>query len=291
MKKVAVLHHSIDVDGTFSGLLAKNYFEQAGCKVTTVGINYGYDFDEIMSKVEDGTDIIVMTDFTMEREDCLTLIGREYDIRIYDHHETSYKHIIDLYNDGLITGCLDLSRCGTKITWDELFGQSNAEQPWYIDVINDHDLWTHELPNTKEIVLAAESYPMTIEGAEEAISLSKESLIEKGRTLTSYQEQLLAAADNTAYEVIIDGVKCICAHSLLALRSVQAARLHALYPDHDVVILMTQRVDGFTTSVRGHKDKGVNILPMLERAGGGGHKYAGGAKIQSLEDFGTEVTY
>ena len=89
--------------------------------------------------------------------------------------------------------------------------------PWAVRLIDDYDVWKHELLDTKYFNLGfslekdknplADIWDNVIYGDERWLS---RTYIEPGRLLFDYQESLNRRAMSRAFESEIDGVKCLC---------------------------------------------------------------------------------
>jgi oligoribonuclease NrnB/cAMP/cGMP phosphodiesterase (DHH superfamily) len=109
-------------------------------------------------------DVLVL-DFswrTREQNDKLASLAKSF--QIYDHHKTAQTIL-----DRTPYAIFDMERSGAGLTWDYLFGKDSdnpTPRPFYVDYVEDRDLWNWALPNSKEVNAHIMSLPMTIEAWE-----------------------------------------------------------------------------------------------------------------------------
>ncbi len=285
-RKLVVLYHSIDLDGTSSGWIVREAFKATGeVDVKTVGINYGYTEDELFEAIE-GMDEVFCVDFSIRPEHIRELHRQGYALTIIDHHEDPIKQIAPLYEEGLFQGLLEVGKCGAVLCWEYMSDPDEA-RPWWLEHINDLDLWQFNLPETRPLSLAMSIEEMTPDGFEKAISKSKEQLVSEGKVLERYAQRVIETAAGGAFYMTVGGKRALVCQTVSYLRSELAEYLYNTY-QCDFVALFNQRKDKVTMSLRSNKRE-VRVDAIARDFGGNGHPGAAGCVIASLDELGTII--
>ena len=171
-----IIYHNNCPDGFCAALIAKKRYPEA----SLMPMNHGEEnaLSKLIPLVADKD--VLMVDFSLRtRLDNQHLNNIAKSFRIFDHHKTAEEELA-----GLDFATFDMKRSGAGITWDELFGrydktlyESGKEirvgpgrsyigmpepnRPWYVDYVQDRDIWKHELPRTKEINAFIMTLPFT----------------------------------------------------------------------------------------------------------------------------------
>ena len=105
---------------------------------------------------------VLIADFSYKRT---TLKGMHADARslqVLDHHATARDELA-----GLFCQFAD-DKCGTRMTWE--FFHGIAKPPYWLQFIEDRDLWKHEFEETPSIRAWLESFLLTLQGWREALN-------------------------------------------------------------------------------------------------------------------------
>ena len=112
------------------------------------------------------------------REENIRLSKLANSFHIYDHHKTAQAVL-----NGLDFATFDMNRSGAGLAWDYLFGKDapkehpdgrgniliyeSVPRPWFINYVEDRDLWNKKLICTDEVNAYIMTLPFTFEAWEE----------------------------------------------------------------------------------------------------------------------------
>ncbi len=147
--------------------------------------NYGDGFDlDSFSGLH-----VLMVDFTYPRDVVEQLLSVAASVTILDHHESAMKVLQPLLDEGLVEGQFDMSRSGARMAWDYCFPCTEKNPfdtvgaptdydpvtdvwlwdgttgvvPRLVDYVQDRDLWTWLLPNSRAVNAWIGSHKMDFE--------------------------------------------------------------------------------------------------------------------------------
>ena len=289
-----IIYHADCPDGFCSAFVAKKRFPEAELLSAT----YGQEppFDAVY-----GRDVLVV-DFSWPRQVVLELDLAARTLKILDHHKTAEAELKDLD-----FATFDMNRSGATLTWDycfdgeylEMGGLWNPElmflnpahkflsdyyfmssrRPWYVNYVEDRDLWRFQLPDSKEVNAFIMSLPHTI----------------KAWTRLENMEWNEAAKLGHAIRLHIDHYieKLVAQRTLGALDGYSVAVVNAPYPnisdvghalcDHaEIGLGWFVRGDGMMQFSLRSRD-GLDVAEIAKRRGGGGHRNASGFQVSLTE--------
>jgi oligoribonuclease NrnB/cAMP/cGMP phosphodiesterase (DHH superfamily) len=261
-----------------------------------------------------GKDILVL-DFSWKRkEDNEAVADVAKSIWILDHHKTSLAAC-----QGLPYATFDMNRSGAGLTWDYLFGKDSPraqdaancavvdmdkynkileemKRPWYVDYIEDYDLWNHRLSVTKEVNAFLHSLDFNFTEWEELDKITFLDAAERGKYVVRNNERYVKLALKQAFEgrLIIPqspfdplGTSLSCDYSVKIVNSLYtyASEIGAALVESGVDIGITwfERGDGMIQfSFRSLKGGPVDVSKIAARIApgvGGGHQSASGAPL------------
>jgi oligoribonuclease NrnB/cAMP/cGMP phosphodiesterase (DHH superfamily) len=342
MKNIAVLYHANCVDGFVSKTLIEFIFSKD--KVSSIPVRYNSSIAEINNNLiklfgNEKIDRIYIVDFSLTYEELSILTNVCKKIIIYDHHDTAvelYKndpHFKQFNESNLseVTGAIISGICTSKIIeqiyGEKLFsifvntrnsikdaGQSNYEQiyneniKFFIDRINDYDVWNLEYDNT---FIVNETIRCIFE--DKISDQDKYDLVVKA--MIYYREMALYISSNVIvlipYDVInyvIKAKQVVYDRNAVVKHYVKTATVkkidglyvpfvqcpgnicnyvgHVLSSEHPFVFTYWVNVERNTVkiSLRSNKYKGVNVRHIAEKHGGGGHNSAAGIEM-SYDNF------
>jgi uncharacterized protein len=152
-----ILFHNACPDGFCAAFIAHKKYPEAELIALDHGLGTG-PLQVIMEQCADKD--VLMVDYslrTRELNDELNSIAKSF--RIFDHHKTAQVVL-----EGAPYAVFDMNRSGAGLTWDYLFGKDSQhwgdsylfnneiqKRPWYVDYVEDRDLWKWKLPMSREI--------------------------------------------------------------------------------------------------------------------------------------------
>lgn len=278
MKRPLILYHANCPDGFCSAWVAHLRF---GDNADYVPVNYGQDPPEVA-----GRDVYIV-DFSYPKQIIYQMMNCA-SMTILDHHTTAADALHDLIlppgvSCQKLTVIFDMAKSGARLAWEHFF--PNQRAPWLVRYVEDRDLWTWELPESKEISAALSSYPTdfakwdainqwTGNGAD-----LREFVVEGTAILRSKSKQV-GDLTKLAREVVMAG-QCVLVANTPILQSEVAGKLAEGRPFGAVWF---QRQDGkIQWSLRSAED-GMDVAAIAKHLGGGGHKHAAGFEM-SLPDL------
>lgn len=290
-----IIYHNNCPDGFCAAIIAKKRYPEA----CLMPLNHGQEgaLEKLLPLVEDKD--VLMVDFSLRtRAENVALFESAKSFRIFDHHKTAKAEL-----EGLDFAVFDMNRSGAGITWDELFGKYDkvfynsgkeirigpgrnyigmpeVQRPWYVDYVQDRDIWKHELPRTKEV----NSFIMTLVFSEVA-----------WRVLDNMSSEQAANLGVGALAHVDHYVREIVEHRRAGtLRGYTVAVVNAPYlnisevgnvlaADHASIGMgWFERGDGkMQFSLRSNGD--IDVSEIAKTYNGGGHKNAAGFQL-SLSD-------
>lgn len=154
-----VIYHGHCVDGFTAAWAARRSIISNGGDAEFFGARYPIgDGDTELPDVTGRN--VYMLDFCVSREQLLRLNDEAESLLVLDHHATHQEAC-----DGLSFCQFDMDRSGAGMTWDHFHGVSRVEKsrgfdgvlkldvkfsrPWLVDYVQDRDLWTWKLPDSK----------------------------------------------------------------------------------------------------------------------------------------------
>ena len=269
--KPLVIYHDLCNDGFTAAWIAHNYF---GGQCELCPANYGEAPPNM-----DGRDVYIL-DFSYPRGVLLEYAALAKSITVLDHHKTAQADLAGLDTQDVKDKLnlhveFDMSRSGAMMTWDHFYPKP---PPRFVEYIQDRDLWTGALPNTKEVAAFMKITPRTIEDWDEVEAAMEadegfERVIAVGQALLVYQDKFVQQMLVHAYPLEVLG------HDVLACPApadLCSEIPHELAKGRPFGIGVAVGEDGRRWwSLRSSKD-GVDVSEIAKVFGGGGHRHAAG---------------
>ena len=270
-KNIVVLYHAECPDG-FGSAFA--FWNKYGDDAKYVPVSYGKKPPLFSGKK------IYIVDFSYPIEEIKNMMI-DNDVLIIDHHIGVYDELKVL--DNYIYRS-DMS--GSTMSWSYLF--PDAKIPSILKYIEDRDLWRFNLPNSKEILSAIDSYDRDFivwkslmdtldESTDGGISRGENKLIREGASILRFKFQSIENIIKRKFTINILGHNIFCVNSPI-FNSELATEL-----SKDGVFGASYFFDGkfYNFSLRSSND--FDVASLAKKLGGGGHKNASGFKILDLK--------
>lgn len=272
-----VFHHGHCPDGWCAAYIAHARYPEA----ELVALDHGAEFD--FSKV-DGKDVL-MVDFslrTRQLNDNIAAIAKSF--LILDHHKSAREVL-----DGAPYAIFDMTRSGAGLAWDYLFGiDSNPlasaydpcamglPRPWYVNYVEDRDLWNWALPDSREICAYLGTYELTVEAWDELAQIVPRDVLTLGRGAYAHINHYVREAIKQAQTGFLMSLKTAVLN-IPYLNCSEAG--NALAKTHPVSLTWFERGDGIIQfSLRSVGDIDVSVI--AKAFNGGGHKNAAGFQMK-----------
>lgn len=219
---------------------------------------------------------VVIADVAFERSVMEKMQQVAKNFLLLDHHVSQQKEV-----EGLPGMHFDLSRSGAALAW--LAAHPNKPMPKLLQLIEDRDLWSFKLPNTKELLMLVNARPQTFQDWDEL----DEMLEKRAPTVLAIGQEMLKARSVTvrkmaqsAVPIEIDGLPGL----LCNVHHMDASDVgQELYNREGVAFALTyHHKDADTVSLSFRSKNGSThdglALRLAKQYGGGGHPNAAGAR-------------
>jgi len=295
-----VIYHKSCPDGFCAAFIAHQRFPEATLLPRDHGLEPPYE--EVTGK-----DVLVVDFSWRTREQNIKMAELAKSFRILDHHKTAQAVL-----EGLDFATFDMQRSGAGLTWDYLYGKDSPDEgrfedgacigcsrrprPWYVDYVEDRDLWNKKLPNTDEANAYIMTLPFDIESWEGLAKTSLETAISNGRGALAHVEHyvregrkqaqlgtLIFTPGRNPEEAGEPGhIYHVRIVNALYMNISELAGALAQEPGIDIGIGYFERGDGVMQfSLRSRSD--VDVSAIASSLGGGGHKNAAGFQLPLRE--------
>jgi len=154
-----IFSHGSCPDGFVAAMIAKRRYPEA----EVIFLDHGADHTENLKKAEGKR--VLMLDFSLRtREENDTLAASCASFGILDHHKSAREVL-----ESAPYAIFDMTRSGAGLAWDYLFGKESCPfdvgnpRPWYVDYVEDRDLWNWKLENSREVCAYLGTLPLEFE--------------------------------------------------------------------------------------------------------------------------------
>jgi uncharacterized protein len=276
-----IIYHNYCPDGFCAAFIAHKRYPEAVLMPRDHGLEPPYE--EVTGK-----DVLVLDFSWRTREQNLELAKRAKSFRILDHHKTAQAVL-----EGLDFATFDMNRSGAGLTWDYLFGKDRdlaitplrcscrgelrqRPRPWYVDYVEDRDLWRKVLPNTDEVNAYIMSLEYSLKDWEKLDHLDADFAAKFGQGALRQIEHYVREALPHGQKGVLAGYPALIVNALYLNISEVAGELAKLCDG--IGIGYFERGDGIMQfSLRSRNDVDVSAIAKL--MGGGGHKNAAGFQL------------
>lgn len=269
MKQYTVLYHADCPDGFGAAWSAWRYF---GLEAEYKPVDHR---SEPPWDLVDGKDVWVV-DFCYPRDVLKQMHARAADLRVLDHHVTAMKGCGDL------PFCtFDMNRSGAGLTWDVLH---RTKRPWFIDYIEDRDLWRWAQPESQAVCDGLEQVPKTFEAYDamyEHLMPTQEQVTRDGRTIQQFKQTQMDRLKRKVRVVTFAGHEDVPVLNSSLLQSELGHQLLQWYSDAPFSVVYSRDPrGGYRCSLRS-EDGRADVSVIAKQLGGGGHRNASGAHLDS----------
>lgn len=241
---------------------------------------------------------VLLVDFSYKPDDLMKIVSEAASVTILDHHVSAQRLLEPMIEDGTIKGVFDMSKSGAMLAWEFCFGHDpDAAEAWDLEsvdgapalvhYIQDRDLWSWRLPDSREIAAWIQMTPLNFNAwtsMAQALSDHDGYSFAKsiGTALVKKQDADIAGAIRASkrrmtidgYDVPVANLPYIFASEAGNIMS-RGEPFAASYFD---------AADGTRSfSLRSDKDdpNAVDVSVVAATFGGGGHKNAAGFRTHA----------
>lgn len=206
---------------------------------------------------------VVIVDFSYARPVLEAMASETKELLILDHHITAEKAL-----NGLPYAYFDQKKSGAVLAWEWAHGSA---APWLLQYVQDKDLWTWALPESREINAALASYPFDFNLWDR---FSQPTLEQEGRAILRYEQELVGKLAAQAILVEFRGEIVPSVHSAVLTSQIG----ERLSPHHPFCLIWHDRDGRRYFSMRSRED-GTDVGTIAASFGGGGHTHAAGFSV------------
>lgn len=264
MKNICIYHKGCR-DGFGAALAVKLFFDSIGKACKFLPANHGDDSPDVT-----GMNVVIV-DFSYKREVLLDMYTEAESIVVLDHHKTAMADLA-----GLSFCTFDMKRSGAMMAWE--YFHPNKKVPHLIKYIQDRDLWTWELPYSKEFSAGLQLLPLDFKVWENLLDDNEShGLLVTGKTILQYQKQLIETAVNRerVRMVHIAGFTV----PILNTTTLVSEICGKLAQDYPFAVTYFDTPDDRVYSLRSTGTGSVDVSKIAKGYGGGGHAQASGFSI------------
>lgn len=255
---VYVLYHFPCQDGFGAAYAAWKKF---GDEAVYQGVSYGKPIPELIEPKE-----VYIVDFSYPKDE-LVALSQKCKVVVLDHHKSAQEQLA-----GLEFAQFDMHRSGAGMTWDYFHGKDT--RPWFINYIEDRDLWLHKMPNAHEIAAALFSYPMDFKIWDK---FNKDVMLTEGTAILRYKN-IITDEMTTAHRLIdfLEFKDVPVVNASGSLISDIGEVLRKKYPTSPFCAIYYDTRDGKRKWSLRSTDHQEDVATIAGRFGGGGHRNAAG---------------
>jgi uncharacterized protein len=273
-----IIYHNNCPDGFCAAFVAHKKFPNAVLLPRDHGLNPPYE--EVTGK-----DVLVVDFSWRTREENEKMASLAKSFWILDHHKTAQATL-----DGLGFATFDMNRSGAGLAWDYLFGISQPvypgvldnikQRPWYVNYVEDRDLWNHKMICTKEVNAYIGTLPFTLEAWKSLDNMKWDEAARQGAGALAHIEHYVREGINHGQKGELAGFPALIVNCLYLNVSELAGALAT--KANGIGIGYFERGDGIMQfSLRSRSD--IDVSAIAKGFGGGGHKNAAGFQLPVLQ--------
>lgn len=269
---IKVLFHSISEgmhcdDGFGAAWAAKKFYEKIGIldAVEFIPVRYGQ-----LPPIEkiDGNNVLIV-DFSYKREQIESIKRMAHSLVVLDHHKTAEKEL-----EGIEDCIFDMNRSGAMMTWQYLM--PNELVPALIKIVQDNDVWRHQIPHCQELVRWIRSYPQTFQAWDDIntlLTINYDRCLLEAESIERYYRNQLEAQMGLAIPISI-GKQYGAIINVAKQYASDAGHALSEQSGNSFGISYFIRRDGKAEiSIRSNT---IDVSEIAKQFGGGGHKAAAG---------------
>ena len=206
---------------------------------------------------------LLIVDFSYPRPMLEGIAKSAAAIQVLDHHITAKEALADLSY-----AAFDLNKSGAVLAWE---WAHRMPAPWLLEYVQDKDLYTWKLPNSREINAALSSYPYDFNIWD---CMKRDVLEQEGRAILRYEHKLVEQVLQEKVMVEFEGETVPCVQSAI-LTSQIGEQLAATY----AFCLMWHDRHGRRYFSLRSREGGADVAQIAVKYGGGGHPHAAGFSV------------
>lgn len=271
LKKIVVLYHNDCFDG-FAGAWAA--WKKFGSRASYIGLEHQ---EYPPSGLQDKD--LYFIDFTYSTEQMKSIQARASRTVVLDHHK-SHEAAIRLADDFRY----GITQSGCMLSWNYFYPKSKP--PRLLHYIQDHDLFTHHLPHTREYIsyLATQEFHFSVYSkivADFESSAERKKVLELGKLLRKAEQRMVNRTLSFATPVLFEGMRTLAINSPILYSELA----NALYSSLGAPLGISWYFEKGKIHVSLRSDGRVDVSKLALKYGGGGHQGAAGFSVPINKGF------
>jgi oligoribonuclease NrnB/cAMP/cGMP phosphodiesterase (DHH superfamily) len=256
-----VLYHANCCDGFGAAYSA---WKSLGNKAEYIPCIHGTEPPDVRGKV------VAILDFSYDNKTIKNMIAIAKELIVIDHHKSAMIELHDIPNTHF-----DMKHSGTRLAWD--FFHPGKEPPKFINYIEDRDLWTWELPYSKEFSAAFDMVPFEFEEYEKFEDDSVfDDAVKRGSYILAYSKSVIKKVCDMASPRMFRGKSVLVVNSSHWVSEIGAS----LSPKCDFALIWFFDHESQKTKVSLRSfHENIDVSEIAKQFGGGGHKKAAGFEL------------
>jgi len=280
-----VITHGRCLDGFMSATIVRKWLIENKININNVTFleaNHGMNYTGLCKKIKNKNVLICDYSFPISIFNDM-IRATNGNILILDHHKTAEKQLSSVNQKYIV---FDMNHSGAFITWTFMYGFSNI--PKCVLYIEDNDIWTKQLPLTKEFTSYIETLPYEYKEYDNFFDEKylTNTVFIQGLGMVIKDNQYINQLSKQAipYFVEISGryyfIACL---SSSILRSDIGSNLLSYYKNINFSMIYSNNISrNYTTiSYRSNNDK-TDVSEIAKIHNGGGHRNASGIGISGI---------
>jgi len=226
--------------------------------------------------------IVFIVDFCYKKKFMEPLCKTAEQVIVLDHHGESTDNDLEGFSADNLTVVNDNKHAACVVAWSFMNFEDANNAPSILQFIQDMDLWTWKLPNSKIVSAFLDSVEPSIEAYWPFLTgeMSLEDVLVQGEAILAYKNKTMDILEKQAVLMEIAGYKVPAVNcSDPSIVSYLGNRLSQGYPF--AATYYRQPNLKWKFSIRSVAN-GLNVRKIAERFGGGGHERASGFKVDTL---------
>jgi oligoribonuclease NrnB/cAMP/cGMP phosphodiesterase (DHH superfamily) len=264
-----VLFHNNCMDGFGAAFSAWLYFQENKLPYKLIPCNYNEPFPLTDEEIKD----------SYKRAELERVFAIAKELKVLDHHPTAKD---DLEN--LSFAEFDLSQSGAMLAWKHF--QPNKPVPTLLKYIQDRDLWTWQLPHSKEVNMVIQGQSLKQSNLPnfqlfmESLDLPNavEAARDQGAAILNFQSQFIEIAINRSTVMVEIGGHEVPACNSSIFESETCQALMDKFPNAPFAVVFYKNSNATDINVS-LRSRGFDVSKIAELYNGGGHKAAAGCRI------------
>lgn len=222
---------------------------------------------------------VVILDFSYDKETVKDMIEKANDFMLIDHHKSV---MVDLHN--IPQTHFDLSKSGAILSWE--FFHPGKEPPKFLLYIQDRDLWTWQLPYSREFSAAFDMVEMHFENYDSYCDDSVfDDAVKRGSYILAHKRTFINKIMKRAAKRRIQGYSALVVNSSHWMSEIGSSL--AKSADVAVIWYFDHKDQSYHISFRA-ANPDVDVSEVAKFFGGGGHKASAGCRLdgsRSIEEL------